>query len=197
MRTVEWCPEGVRLIDQRLLPQRLELPVYDDYRAVAGAIRDMVVRGAPAIGAAAAFGLALAARQSRATDRAGLLRDLEAAAGELRQARPTAVNLSWALERLLRVARDPALTTAEAMRQAVLAAAQQLADEDVDINRRMGEQGAILVEDGDVILHHCYTGSLAPVAGGTALGVVFTAHAQGKRIHVLVDETRLVCKARV
>ncbi len=190
MRTVDWHEGGVRLIDQRLLPTRLEQPVYHDYLEVARAIQDMVVRGAPAIGATAAFGLALAGFQSRASDRLALLRDLERAAAALRQARPTAVNLSWALDRLLRVAVNEDLTTADDVRQALLAEAQKLADEDVALNRRMGFHGAALVEDGDTILHHCNTGALAAVDFGTALGVVFAAREQGKHVHVLVDETR-------
>src|SRR3989338_6262838 len=187
MRTVEWHAGGVRMIDQRLLPNRLETPTFNDYRQVASAITDMVVRGAPAIGAAAAFGLALAGFQSRAEDRAGLLRDLDEAAAHLRQARPTAVNLGWALDRMLRVARDE---RADDVRQALLSEAQKLADEDVALNRRMGFNGAALVEEGDTILHHCNTGALATVDFGTALGVIFAAHEQGKHVHVLVDETR-------
>ena len=190
MRTVDWHEGGVRLIDQRLLPNRVERPVYHDYVAVAQAIKDMVVRGAPAIGATAAFGLALAGLQSQATDRLALLRDLEQAAAVLRQSRPTAVNLSWAINRLLRVATNEDLNSADDVRQALLAEAQKLADEDVALNRRMGFNGAALVEDGDTILHHCNTGALAAVDFGTALGVVFAAHEQGKRLHVLVDETR-------
>jgi methylthioribose-1-phosphate isomerase len=190
LRTVDWHEGGVRLIDQRLLPNRVERPVYYDYVALAQAIKDMVVRGAPAIGATAAFGLALAGFQSKATDRPALLRDLQQAATVLRQSRPTAVNLSWALDRLQRVASNEALDSADALRQALLAEAQTLADEDVALNRRMGFNGAALVEDGDTILHHCNTGALAAVDFGTALGVVFAAHEQGKRVHVLVDETR-------
>lgn len=190
MRTVDWHEDGVRLIDQRLLPNRFEQPVYHDYREVARAITDMVVRGAPAIGATAAFGLALAGFQSKAADRLQLLRDLEEAAAVLRQARPTAVNLTWALDRLMRVAVNEDLDTAGDVRAALLAEAQKLADEDVELNRRMGFNGAALVEDGDTILHHCNTGALATVDFGTALGVIFAAHEQGKRVHVLVDETR-------
>ncbi|MCX7680641.1 MAG: S-methyl-5-thioribose-1-phosphate isomerase [Anaerolineae bacterium] len=191
MRTVEWCegtPGAVRMIDQRLLPGEFRLVEYRDYRAVAAAIRDMVVRGAPAIGAAAAFGMALAAQQSRARERERLLQDLREAADVLCAARPTAVNLSWAVQRLLRRAEaepDPA-----AIPDALLAEAQALADEDVEINKRLGEHGAALIQDGDTILHHCNTGALATVDYGTALGVIRTAHEQGKRIHVLVDETR-------
>jgi methylthioribose-1-phosphate isomerase len=190
MRTVDWHAGGVRMIDQRLLPNRVETPVYHDYREVGRAITAMVVRGAPAIGAAAAFGLALAGRQSKAQDRPQLLRDLEEAAAVLRKARPTAVNLAWALDRLLRAAQNHHHATADDVRGALLAEAQKLADEDVELNRRMGFHGAALVEDGDVILHHCNTGALAAVDWGTALGVVFAAHEQGKRVHVLVDETR-------
>ncbi len=192
MRTVEWDNRavGVRLIDQRLLPNREEYPVYTDYAAVASAITAMVVRGAPAIGATAAFGLAVAGFQSPATDRAALVRDLETAAAVLRAARPTAVNLGWALDRLLRVVAAAPSGTADELRQIVLAEAQRLADEDVALNRRMGFNGAALVADGDVIIHHCNTGALAAVDFGTALGVVFAAHEQGKKVHVLVDETR-------
>ncbi|MCW5864381.1 MAG: S-methyl-5-thioribose-1-phosphate isomerase [Anaerolineae bacterium] len=192
MRTVFWDYDSdhLRMIDQRRLPFETVVPAYDTYQAVAAAIRDMVVRGAPAIGAAAAFAMALAARQSRAADRLALLRDLEAAAAALEAARPTAVNLAWAVRRQLRVAAGEELESAEDVRHALLAAAQRLADEDVALNRRMGFYGAELIADGDTILHHCNTGALATVDWGTALGVVFAAHEQGKRIHVLVDETR-------
>ncbi|MCP4514975.1 MAG: S-methyl-5-thioribose-1-phosphate isomerase, partial [Delftia sp.] len=148
----------------------------------------MVIRGAPAIGAAAAFGMALAARESRTLDRAKLLADLHAAGQVLCAARPTAVNLSWAVARLLRRAESELAPAA--IPDALLAEAQALADEDVEINKRLGEHGAALIRDGDTILHHCNTGALATVDYGTALGVVRTAHEQGKQIHVLVDETR-------
>lgn len=176
------------MIDQRLLPAEFRLVEYEDYREVAQAIRTMVIRGAPAIGAAAAFGMALAARDACAQDRNSLLTDLRAAGEVLLAARPTAVNLSWAVTRLLQRAEtepDPS-----AIPDALLAEAQTLADEDVEINRRLGEYGAALIQDVDTILHHCNTGGLATVDYGTALGVIRTAHEHGKRIHVLVDETR-------
>jgi methylthioribose-1-phosphate isomerase len=188
MRTVEWHNDKVRMIDQQLLPAEFRLVEYHDYHDVAQAIRAMVIRGAPAIGAAAGFGMALAARQSPARDRDGLLADLRAAAEVLCAARPTAVNLSWAVARLMRRAEsepDPA-----GIPDALLAEALALADEDVAVNKRLGEHGAALICDGDTILHHCNTGALATVDYGTALGVIRTAHEQGKRIHVLVDETR-------
>ncbi|GAB4530564.1 MAG: S-methyl-5-thioribose-1-phosphate isomerase [Anaerolineae bacterium] len=190
MRTVEWDHGVVKMIDQRLLPGTFEIAEFTDYREVARAIKDMVVRGAPAIGAAAGFGMALAACQSDAVDRPALLRDLEAAAEVLRQARPTAVNLFWAVDRILRVAGDESLASVADIRQATLAEAQALADEDVEINKRMAAYGAALVKDGDSILHHCNTGALATVDYGTALGVIRMAHEQGKKIHVFVDETR-------
>jgi methylthioribose-1-phosphate isomerase len=189
MRTVFWEDGKVKMIDQRRLPGALEVAVYERAGEVAQAIREMVVRGAPAIGAAAAFGLALAAQESERADRAGVLADLDGAAQTLRAARPTAVNLTWALNRVLGRVREAAGGAAE-LREAVLAEAQRLADEDVDINRRMAAHGAALIESGDTIIHHCNTGALAAVDWGTALGVIRMAHEQGKKLHVLVDETR-------
>ncbi len=191
MRTVFWDLDTneLKMIDQRLLPERLEVVSFDNYRDVAQAITDMVVRGAPAIGAAAAFGLALAARESASSSPRDLLTDLQAAASLLRSARPTAVNLAWALDRVLKRA-SGFRGSADALRQAVLDEAQRIADEDVEINRRMAEHGAALIEDGDTVVHHCNTGALATVDWGTALGVIRMAHEQGKRVHVLVDETR-------
>ncbi len=189
MRTVFWEDDQLKMIDQRRLPATLEIVAYQRYEDVARAIRDMVVRGAPAIGAAAAFGLALAARRSAAASTPELLADLRAAASALKSARPTAVNLAWAVERVLRSIDGQDLPV-EALRQAVLSEAQRIADEDVEINRRLAQHGAPLIDDGDTILHHCNTGALATVDWGTALGVIRLAHEQGKRIHVLVDETR-------
>lgn len=190
MRTVEWYENRVRMIDQRILPWELILLDFDDYREVAKAITEMVIRGAPAIGAAAAFGMALAAWQAPSTDRIGFIRYLEEAARTMKQARPTAVNLMWAVDRLMRVAVDEELTTIADIRNSMLDEAQRVADEDVEINKRMGQYGAALIKDGDTILHHCNTGALATVDWGTALGVVRTAYEQGKHIHVLLDETR-------
>jgi methylthioribose-1-phosphate isomerase len=186
MRTVFWEDHSVKMIDQRLLPARFEIVSYHKYQEVTQAIKDMVVRGAPAIGAAAAFGLALAGFESLSDN---LLDDLQTAAVDLKSARPTAVNLAWAVDRVMHVAYF-LNGSAEDVRNAVLHEAQKLADEDVEINKRMAEHGAALINDGDTIIHHCNTGALATVDWGTALGVIRTAHEQGKRIHVLVDETR-------
>lgn len=191
MRTVEWDPKGVvRMIDQRLLPLEFVVLELADPAEVAEAIEDMAIRGAPAIGAAAAFGLALAARQSSAGSRQALMADLERAAALLRATRPTAVNLFWAVDRMLRCARGVGEDGPRAVVEALVAEAQRIADEDVEINRRIGAHGAALVEDGFRILTHCNAGALATVDYGTALAVVRTAHEQGKRIHVWVDETR-------
>lgn len=191
MRTVEWDDNlnQVRLIDQRVLPWEFKLVTYADHRLLAAAIRDMVVRGAPAIGATAAFGLALAASQSTAQDRATLLDEINRAAQILRQARPTAVNLEWALRRVLGVAQNTSGDAAD-IREAVLSEAKRIADEDVAINQQMARYGADLIEDGDTVIHHCNTGALATVDWGTALGVIRMAAELGKKVHVLVDETR-------
>ena len=189
MRTIEWHDGRVRMVDQRLLPAEFRVVEYEDHREIARAISTMVVRGAPAIGAAAAFGMALAARQSQAQGRGSqLMADLHAAGDVLRASRPTAVNLSWAVSRLLQ--RADAESDPATIPDVLLAEAQSLANEDVEINQRLGEYGVSLIQDGDTILHHCNTGALCAVDYGTALGVIRTAHAQGKQIHVLVDETR-------
>ena len=189
MRTVFWENNELKMIDQRILPARFEVIAYREHKEVAHAITDMVVRGAPAIGAAAAFGLALAGYESVSSSTDGLLADLQTAAAVLKSSRPTAVNLAWAVDRLMSVAKS-IKGSADDVRNAVLSEAQKLADEDVEINKRMAEHGAVLINDGDTIIHHCNTGALATVDWGTALGVIRTAHEQGKHIHVLVDETR-------
>jgi methylthioribose-1-phosphate isomerase len=191
MRTVDWdlSSETVRMIDQRLLPGEFEIAVYREHWQVAQAIREMVVRGAPAIGASAAYGLALAALRSQAQDLVSLQADLRSAAEVLQAARPTAVNLSWAIKRVLKRTLDKSGSPDE-LRAAVLREAQCIADEDVAINQRMARHGAELIADGDTVIHHCNTGALATVDWGTALGVIRMAHEQGKRVHVLVDETR-------
>ena len=178
------------MIDQRRLPEVLEIVSYHFPMDVAGAITDMVVRGAPAIGAAAAFGIALAGFASKARTTRELIADYQSAAITLKAARPTAVNLAWAVDRMMQYANSADVSDANDLRALILDEAQKLADEDVEINKRMAAHGAELIDDGDTIIHHCNTGALATVDWGTALGVVRTAWEQGKRIHVLVDETR-------
>jgi methylthioribose-1-phosphate isomerase len=194
MRTVFWENNQLKMIDQRILPGRFEIVSYSDHKSVATAITDMVVRGAPAIGAAAAFGLALAGFESAALSPQQLLIDYLAASETLKSARPTAVNLAWAVDRVMKKTVDrlnqESNPNIDEVREFVLTQAQQIADEDVEINKRMAEHGAALINEGDTIIHHCNTGALATVDWGTALGVIRTAHEQGKKIHVLVDETR-------
>lgn len=191
MRTVQWDENNnhLRMIDQRFLPGEFRLATFDDYRQVVQAIKDMVVRGAPAIGAAAAYGLALAAYQSPADDVPALRIDLQDADQALRTARPTAVNLAWALDRVMKATNKVEAGVGE-LRAAVLQEAQSIADEDIEINKRMATHGATLIQPGETVIHHCNTGALATVDWGTALGVIRMAHEQGKAIHVLVDETR-------
>jgi len=172
---VWWEDGSVRLIDQLRLPQEVVIAECRTAGEVAEAIRSMRLRGAPAIGVAAAYGVALAARNSAASSSEALLADVRRAAAELRATRPTAVNLAWGLDRMLRRAEAAG------------------AGGDVDqtrANRTMGRYGAELIADGANVLTHCNAGALATVDWGTALGVVRTAHEQGKKLHVWVDETR-------
>ncbi len=192
MRTVMWEMEGpaVRMIDQRLLPGEVVMIDLRSVEEVSKAIRDMAVRGAPAIGATAAYGLALAAAVSEATDSESMWNELESASETLAASRPTASNLVWALERMNSRARAASDQSPQAIRQLMLEEAQRIADEDVEINKAMGSFGAELIQDSDTVIHHCNTGALATVDYGTALGVIRAAHEQGKQVHVLVDETR-------
>lgn len=190
MRTVSWVDGRVRLIDQKRIPWEKTSVDLETYEAVAAAITDMTVRGAPAIGATAAFGMAIAAQQSMASDIDGLLADLRQAAEVLKASRPTAVNLMWAVDQMLEIAESGEFTQPDALRAGLLNAAQRIADDDVMINQAIGRYGAELISAGDTVLHHCNTGALATVDYGTALGVIRAAYDQGKAFHVLLDETR-------
>lgn len=190
MRTVEWINGVVRMIDQRKIPWELIFVDLSDYQSVAEAITNMTVRGAPAIGASAAFGLALAAQQSQSDNLPSLLSDLQNASEILKASRPTAVNLAWAVDKLMEIVTNGKFESCDVLRETLLAEAQKIADDDVEINKRMGANGATLIEDGFTIMHHCNTGALATVDYGTALGVIRAAHEQGKKFHVLLDETR-------
>lgn len=188
MKTVEWLGDRVRLIDQTKLPTTL---AYVDCRSpedIAEAIVSLRVRGAPAIGVAAAYGLALAGLLSSADDLTDWLRELDRAADVIRRTRPTAVNLFHALD-AVRVAAAAGRTVAEA-RERSLAMAHAICEDDQRANRQMGLHGAALIPSPANVLTHCNTGGLATVEFGTALGVIRTAHQQGKAIHVWVDETR-------
>ena len=189
--TIKWVDPGlVSMIDQRVLPHQVIYNEYKDPVAVAGAIKDMVIRGAPAIGAAAAFGLALVPWYSKAGDVEAVLAELQEAAGILRQARPTAVNLFWAIERIIKLVEEAGVGSVADLRDIVLDEAQQIAREDVEINRSLGSHAQSLIPNGAVIIRHCNTGSLAAVDYGTALGAIRIAHEKGKKIFIYVDETR-------
>jgi methylthioribose-1-phosphate isomerase len=189
LRTVIWNDGRVKMIDQTLLPSRLVYREFDRWEDVAVAIRRMVVRGAPAIGVAAAMGVALAATRSKARKKEELMRDLGNAAAGLRATRPTAVNLFWAIARVLKAAEESTDDVA-ATREAVVSEASVMADEDVEANRRLGRIGADLLEDGDVVMTQCNAGALATVGYGTALGVVRAAREAGRCVSLVVPETR-------
>jgi methylthioribose-1-phosphate isomerase len=178
------------LIDQTKLPNKLVYVKCKDYREVAEAIKKLVVRGAPAIGVTAAFGLALAAQQSKAKTLPELMTDLDTAFKVLRATRPTAVNLFWALERVMGKAKRG--KTLQEAKKVVLDEALKMSEEDISANMQMGANGAKLFRDGDIVLTHCNAGSLATVAYGTALGVIRAARESGKRLSVIATETRPV-----
>ncbi len=198
VNTLEWRnatasqPEALLLINQLLLPHQFEMVECLTYRQAGEAIRSMQVRGAPAIGVTAAYGLALAARQSKATTTGELLAELEQAAEFLAVTRPTAVNLSWALQQGLQQARRLAQTgqAVPAIARSLVEWACELHAQDIEANRQMGRWGAELIPDGANVLTHCNAGALATAGYGTALGVIRAAHEAGKRVHVWVDETR-------
>lgn len=189
LRTVEWAPKGIRLVDQNEIPERLTFVLCRDHKQVARAIREMTVRGAPAIGVTAAMGIALAARRSKHKDNRMLLEDVERAADLMRDSRPTARNLSWAVDRVVKVARHAAEMGRD-LRKTLAEEAQLMADEDVEANIRMGSFGASLINDGDTVLTHCNTGTMATVSYGTAFGVIRTAISQGKKVNIVATETR-------
>ena len=189
-RSIEWRDGVLRMLDQRRLPHELVYKDFTDCSEVAAAIRDMVVRGAPAIGVAAAYGLALASQGSTSTDPGSVYSEVKAAADVLQAARPTAVNLFWAIDRVLASASAYAQESAAALCQSVLDEAHAIAAEDVETNMRIGMNALPLIPDKATIIHHCNTGSLATMGYGTALGIIRTAHEHGKQLEVLVGETR-------
>jgi methylthioribose-1-phosphate isomerase len=189
---IRWEENRLLLLDQTLLPMEERFREYSRWPDVAEAIRTLVVRGAPAIGCTAAFGLVLAARQSLAEDTEGILRDLEEAEKGLASTRPTAVNLFWALDRMRRVAHAERARSVPDFRARLLAEAQAILEEDLAGNRALGAHGATLVPEGARILTHCNAGALATAGYGTAVGVIRAAHERGRVAMVWVDETRPV-----
>jgi methylthioribose-1-phosphate isomerase len=190
LKTVEWKDKSVVMIDQTKLPNELIFVTYTDYNDVANAIRTLVIRGAPAIGVAGAFGLALAALQSKATTKEDMIKDLEQAKKILFETRPTAVNLAWGLNKMMNVAKN--CQNIDEIKESIVEAATTLAEDDVKINKAMGKNGAVLFDNNDTIMTHCNAGALATVAYGTALGVVRAIKESGKNIKVIATETRPV-----
>jgi len=189
VRTIEWKDGVVVTIDQTKLPNELVFLKMEKCSDVASAIENMKLRGAPLIGVAAAYGLALTAFHSKAENKKDLIREIEESAEILRKTRPTAVNLFWAINRIVKKAHEIS-GDVKAVAKATTEEAQRMADEDIEVNRRIGEHGSKLLGDGDVVLTHCNAGSLATVDYGTALGVIRAAWNQGKQIKVIATETR-------
>ena len=186
IRAVAWTDDGLRLLDQRLLPEEERYLFFTDSGAVANAIRDMVVRGAPAIGITAAYAVVLAVRSRREAHAPDWRERLDTDLAELKQARPTAVNLAWAVERM----RQSLQAAADDPAALALAEAGRIHEEDIAANRRMGELGAALIEPGCGVLTHCNTGSLATGGFGTALGVIRQAWAERRLTGIHAGETR-------
>jgi len=187
VETIRWTGDGVVMIDQTRLPLEEKYVTCRTYEEVAAAIRGMIVRGAPAIGVAAAMGVALGALQA---DEADLDRHMETVCATLAGTRPTAVNLFWAIDRMKRLYQSLHGRPVEEIRAALVREAQQVYLEDIAINESIGRNGAPLVPDGKTVLTHCNAGALATAGYGTALGVIRAAVAAGKNIDVFADETR-------
>jgi methylthioribose-1-phosphate isomerase len=190
MRTIDWNGESnsVVLVDQTLLPKEYRIIECKTLSSLCEAIKSLRIRGAPALGAAGGFGIALAAFLSEANNLETMIKDLEAAGKALKSTRPTAANLSWGVDRVLKAISDA--PDVQGARDIALREAMDIAEEDVATNKLIGEHGAKLLKDGDTVLTHCNAGRLACVDWGTALGVVRSAIAEGKEIKVLACETR-------
>ena len=189
MRTIEWQNGTILTIDQTRLPHETVILKMKSCEEIAEAIKSMRIRGAPLLGAAAAYALALTAHYSKAKKREEIVKELEKAADLLRKTRPTAVNLFWAIERILTKAKGFS-GNAKALAAAVVEEAKKIADEDAAANRLIGKYGAQLISKGDTVLTHCNAGALATVEYGTALGVIRAAWEQGKKVKVFATETR-------
>ena len=188
--TVKWENNRVVMIDQTKLPGKLVYVRYNKYEDVAKAIERLIVRGAPAIGVAAAFGMSLAAISSRAKTPNSLLKDLKIAYNRLRSTRPTAVNLVWALDQIMKQATSK--SDVQDIKNSIILTSLNMATDDITINKKLGKNGAQMISNDEVILTHCNAGSLATVTYGTALGVLRAANEMGKNIRVIATETRPV-----
>jgi methylthioribose-1-phosphate isomerase len=189
-RTIEWRDDAVIMIDQTRLPTEEIYQRYTDFNAVAEAIKGMVIRGAPAIGVAAAMGIALGAREIIADNQDSFFRQLENICDIIARTRPTAVNLFWAIERMKKKALSLKGNPLESIRVALKEEAIRVETEDLAICKNIGRHGADLIPEGATVLTHCNAGGLATAGYGTALGVIRAAHESGKKIQVFADETR-------
>jgi len=187
--SIEWVNNKVKMIDQTQLPHELKFLEFDNYRDVATAIKIMNIRGAPAIGVAAAMGLALATIEYKILPKEKFLEKMGDAMDVIRNTRPTASNLFWAIDRIWKIINEYP-DNPENLSELVIEEAQLMAQEDINVNKSIGKNGATLLKNGDVILTHCNAGSLATVQYGTALAPVRAAIEEGKRISVIADETR-------
>jgi len=190
VKTIEWTGKKMRIVDQTRLPERLVYLECSTPQQVWRAIRRLAVRGAPAIGIAAALGIVLGAKRSRAVRYENFLKELRGVAHYLGSARPTAVNLFWALKRMMGVAERERTDDIPTLKERLEREALKILEEDNLVCSAIGQHGAPLLRSGDTVLTHCNAGGLATAEYGTALSVVFAAHEQGKKIHVFVDETR-------
>jgi len=190
-QTLEWRDGALHLLDQRALPRHIHTVVCPTAEDTAEAIRNLTVRGAPAIGVAAAYGMAMALTGKEAGIESALVR-LRTAGDVLKSARPTAVNLAWAVDRMMTVAGRSGATDAPRLKELLASEAQAIHAEDVAMCRGIGEHGATLIENGAIVLTHCNAGALATAGIGTALAALYTARDQGKTFRVFVDETRPV-----
>jgi len=190
IQTLEWTDAGVRFIDQTKLPTEEVYVTCTTHEQVADVIRDMVVRGAPAIGVAAAMGIALGVNNSTAESNAGLKRDFDAICAILGKTRPTAVNLFWAISRMQEKFERIRIRPIPQIKQSLIEEARRMHAEDIAANQAMGRHGATLMPSAGGVLTHCNAGALATAGYGTALGVIRAAVEQGKKIHVYADETR-------
>jgi methylthioribose-1-phosphate isomerase len=189
-KTIEWKRNSIRILDQRKLPGEVRYLDCKDASSVAKAIQEMAIRGAPAIGVAAAMGIALAAKRSRSTHLSIFRKEIAKACDLMGQTRPTAVNLFWAIERMRRVLNQADGMNVEDFRSRLVEEALRIYKEDLQVNRDIGQSGKHLIKQGNGVLTHCNAGGLATAGYGTALGVIRAAWAEGKRFHVYVDETR-------
>jgi len=189
-KTIEWKGDRIRILDQRRLPQGVHYLDCRDANCVGQAIQTMAIRGAPAIGVAAAMGIALAARKSRFRHPEAFLKSLNEVCNQMKETRPTAVNLFWGIGRMKKILDEVYIHGVDEIKERLVKEALRILEEDIEVNRKIGTYGKKLIKGGDGVLTHCNAGALATGGYGTALGVIYAARDEGKKFHVFVDETR-------